>query len=345
MKARFATDQEINNWNDLVVSNPDGGNTLQGKEFSETKANYGWKPRFIVIDDIYITALERKVPIIGHFWYIPKGPGVTSIEQLQKIVPAIKELAKENHAFFVRLEPEIVRTKDSLKTIQTTDLRLKPGVQIPSTIVIDTTLDIDDLLASFSPKTRYNIRAAKKAKINTKLVPINDHNCQIFYDLMIETIQGRAFLRPLNYFKKFWQSHFTAKTGLFFFAEHDGKIISTDFISLLGQKATRKDAASTKQRTVRGASALLELEVIKHLKEIGITSYDLCGCPPADQIKNPDHQYYGIGTFKSGFNDQVTDYIGCLDLVINQRIYKAWDKIAERLVKKLYFYLKHDLYF
>ncbi len=345
MNTRFANNDEINRWNDLIVSNPDGGNVLQTKEFTRVKLLNGWSARFIVGDKLYIMALEKKVPCVGRFWYIPKGPGINNADQLCKVIPDLKDFAKQNEIVFLRLEPELIKSDDNKTAIKKMGLIPSTGIQIPNTILLDISGDADAILASFSSKTRYNIRAAQKAGVQTQIVAINDKNCDIFYKLMIETIQGRAFLRKYEYFKTFWQSHFSAGTGVFLFAFFEGKVISTDFISILGNKATRKDAASTKDRTVRGASALLELEAIKYLKQRGITSYDLCGSPPSDQIDNHNHPFYGVGVFKSGFNEHVTDYIGCCDLVINEHAYKLWNKFIEKLTKKLYFWFKHDLYF
>ena len=77
-----------------------------------------------------------------------------------------------------------------------------------------------------------------------------------------------------------------------------------------GHLASRKDAASVPVKKVRGAAALLVLDTIKALKERGVTDYDLCGAPPSDRAKDETHPLYGVGQFKTGFNKEITDYVG-----------------------------------
>lgn len=345
MNPRLASTQEISDWNKLILNNPDQGNILQATAFAETKAGIGWKTRHLVVEGVYITALERTIPLWGKFWYLPKGPGVTSPQELKKILKGLKEIGRQEKINFLRLEPEILATPKNLTALKNLGLIVKPGVQVPNTVLIDITPEIDQIIASFSSKTRYNIRSAQKHPIIIKQMPINQQTSKEFYQLMTGTFEGRAFLRPKKYLQQYWQNHAKNGTGYFFFAWHDNQLASTDFITILGNKATRKDAASTRQRTIRGVSALLELEVIKFLKEQQVTTYDLCGCPPADKIKDSTHPYFGIGVFKTGFNEQVTDFVGALDLVLSPQKYNLWQKYLEKIVKKLYFYLKRDLYF
>jgi lipid II:glycine glycyltransferase (peptidoglycan interpeptide bridge formation enzyme) len=345
MTVRFASQTEIDNWNNLVITNPDGGNIFQAKEFATVKGNNNWNPLYIVVNDIYILVLQRKIPLLGAFWYIPKGPGISSISELKKIMPTLRNFAKSQGVFTIKLEPELLETPDNTKKLAKLGLQKSKAIQAANTVVVDISKPIDEIVANFSSKARGNIRAAQKAEVTTEIVSITDENCNFFYDMMSQTIGGRSHVRNLDYFKKFWQSHYDAGTGIFMFAKSGKDILSMDFIMLLGAKATRKDAASTRDHTVRGASALLELSAIEYLKEKGITSYDLYGSPPSSQIKNPDHPYYGFGTFKAGFNSEITDYVGCYDIVIKPLAYKFWQKIGERIAHRIYYQQNHDLYY
>ncbi len=345
MTARFASQQEIDNWNSLVITNPDGGNIFQATEFAHTKRSNNWSTRFLVVDNLYILVLQRKIPTLGNFWYVPKGPGINNTDELSKLLPRLREFAAANNVFTVKMESELLATEDNLSFLSKSNLPKSRAVQAANTVIVDISADIDTVVASFSPKTRASIRSAQKADIKIEVVPINDANCKIFYDLMVATINGRSHLRSFDYFKTFWQSHYNAGNGIFIFASVDGEILSMDFIMILGNKATRKDAASSRQHSVRGVSALLEKFAIEYLKTLGVTKYDLYGSPPSDQIKNPNHPYYGFGTFKAGFNANITDYVGCFDLIIKPRSYKIWVKAGERIVHRVYRQRHRDLYY
>jgi lipid II:glycine glycyltransferase (peptidoglycan interpeptide bridge formation enzyme) len=345
MTVRFATQTEINGWNQLITTNPDRGDVFQTQEFANIKKTNHWKPLYIVADELYILALERKVPVLGTFWYIPKGPGINSTSKLRLLINELKNFSKKHGVFAIKIEPSLLETPETKKVLTKLSLIKSRDIQVSNTIFVDISKPIDDIMANFSSKTRGNIRAAQKANITTKIVPMSDENCSLFYDMMSASINGRAHIRGLEYFKTFWQTHEAAGTGIFVFAYSNDDIVSMDFIIILGSKAVRKDAASARGHTIRGASALLELEVIKYLKDKNITLYDLCGAPPSSQIKNPDHPYYGFGTFKAGFNSEVTDYIGCYDLPIKPIAYNIWHNHGEGVARRIFMHQYHDLYY
>jgi lipid II:glycine glycyltransferase (peptidoglycan interpeptide bridge formation enzyme) len=345
MTTRFATQAEEDSWNNLVIANPNGGAVFQTHEFAQIKNSNNWKPRYIVIDDVYILALERKITFLGSFWYVPKGPGITSVKELKQILPSLRNFAKNNGVFAVKLEPELLETPENIKSLVGLGLRKSKAIQAANTVIVDISKPIEDIMANFSSKARGNIRAAQKANVTTEIVPVSDNNCALFYKMMAQTIGGRSHVRNFEYFKNFWQSHYKSGTGVFMFAKLADEVLAMDFIMIFGKKAARKDAASTRDHSVRGASALLELEAIKYLKEKGVTQYDLYGAPPSDQIKNPNHPYYGFGTFKVGFNSNITDYVGCYDLVVKPFAYKLWQKFGERVAHRIYYYRHNDLYY
>src|SRR5690606_2936264 len=131
--------------------------------------------------------------------------------------------------------------------------------------------------------------------------PASDDNCRVMYDLLAETAAGSFGIRKYRYYKEFWQSFEKSGMGQLFFAYVEGKVVAGAYALVFGTKSTYKDGASTRQRTVYGASHLLQWEVIKWAKETGSLVHDLCGAPPSDQIQNPDHPHYGIGRFKTSF--------------------------------------------
>lgn len=334
MNARFASQDEIEIWDSLVALNPNGGNIFQVKAFASIKGNHLWTPRFLIINDIYMTVLERTVQPIGKFWYCPKGPGVAAVDHLKTLLPGLKNLAKDNGVFAVRLEPEIELNNSNTIQLKNIGLVNSVGIQAANTIIIDINKPINEVVSSFTSKTRYNIRQAEKSNLEFKVMPASEDTCKIFYKLMSDAIAGRSFLRPYQYHKDIWQQYENSGAGFFMFAFKDGTVQAADFVMHNGVNAARKDAGSSREHSVRGATALLEVEVIKKLQSMGIRNYDLYGSPPSSKIKDSSHPYYGFGTFKSGFNEHVTDYVGCEDLVIKPISYKYWVRLGERLAHR-----------
>lgn len=344
MKPRFATNQEILEWDKYIIANPDGGNMFASYEFAMQKETGGYKTHFIFIDDLAITVLEKNVPILGRFWYLPKGPGVTSIKDLWPVLESLKQFAKKYGIFAIRIEPELLRVHQP--TLSRHGLiKSRPIIPNPSTITLDISDDLQTILTNLPQKGRYAIKRAKRDGVTIKLAPSNDKNCQIMYDLLTETAEGQFGIRNYDYFQTFWQRFEKAGYGQLFFAYYDKQVVAGAYAITYGAKSTYKDGASVRNRTVYGASHLLQWHVIEWAKSHGSTLHDFCGSPPSDEINNTDHKHYGIGLFKTAFNKTVTDYVGCYDLAIRPKQYKLWSKIGERIAQRLHYYKNHDSYY
>jgi lipid II:glycine glycyltransferase (peptidoglycan interpeptide bridge formation enzyme) len=346
MTTRFATPDEVDRWNTIISGNPDGGNVMQGREFAEQKRATGWTPVYLIADGVAITVLQKTVAPLGRYWYVPKGPGVNDTASFVTLLPALKTFAAARKVFGIKIDPELDSGPTVSAALEAAGLirvaNVQPNV---STVILDISGDLGDIEASFGSKTRYNIRAARKAGVETRVVEADAGNCAIFYRLLAETAEGSFSIRSEQYYTEFWQRHARAQAGAFLFAYVDGEVVSADFIMVLGAKASRKDAASTRKRTVRGASALLEVAAIEWLKTRGVTEYDLCGAPPSSEAKNKDHEHYGIGMFKTGFNPTITDFVGTFDLPVKPIQHRAWLRIGERATLKVHRMRHHESWY
>src|SRR5690606_24658912 len=99
MNARFATPDETASWDDLLVANPDKGNVFQTTEVAETKRKNSWTPRYVMVGSRAITVLEKSVPFLGNYWYLPKGPGVADQADLDEIITSLSAFAKKHGVF------------------------------------------------------------------------------------------------------------------------------------------------------------------------------------------------------------------------------------------------------
>ena len=344
MSIRYATEDEVQRWDEHLAANPDGGNVFQMCEMAEAKRNNGWKPQYIICGDLAITVLEKYIPLLGKFWYLPKGPGVTDTPTLLKVVAPLREFAHQQGVFVVKIEPEIIESDEEYAALNETDFITSSPVQPNhSTVIVDLAPTLDDIMASFNQKGRNALRRAEREGVTTRAVPLTDESMQTMYDLLASTAAGRfdVSLRSLSYYKDFWQRYGESGHGSLFFAEYEGRVVASAFCMYIGQKGLYKDGASVRDKVVYGASHLLQWEVIKWMKEHGVTSYDLCGSPHSRDSNNANNPFYGIGKFKTSFNKHITDYIGCYDIVIHPRAYRRWKQLGERLCLSLSWRLKH----
>lgn len=334
------------NWNARILHNPDGGNIFQSFELAEQKKLGGWTPCFVETGELAITVLEKLVFGLGKLWYIPKGPGITSVRELDELLPELKAFAKKQNVFAIKIEPELIKKDETLADLMKLGLvKVRPIQPNFSTVLLDLSPDLDTIMARLNQKGRHAIRRAERDGVTVKRVDSNEENCRIMYDLLAETAAGSFRIRSYSYYKTFWQRYAGSELGQLFFAYFDGKVVAGAYAIAFGKKGTYKDGASVRERTVYGASHLLQWHVIKWMKEKDVTIHDLCGAPPSDQINNPDHPHYGIGRFKTSFNKEVTDYVGAYDIVIKPSAYKLWRKLGERIVTRLYDLRHHESYY
>ncbi len=344
MTARYATPSEVKSWNSLILSNPDGGNVFSSSDYSELKKMNGYKVRFVIVGSLAVTVLEKVTPPFGKLWYLPKGPGVTSSKELFSTLKALEVLARKKNVFAIRIESELPSSSKGALTRR----GLMPARAIipnPSTITLDLSPSLDQILEKLPQKGRHAIRRAERDGVTVEQVKANEKNCHKMYSLLSETAEGQFGLRSYNYYKTFWQNFEKAGLGQLFFSYYEGKVVAGAFVMVFGKKSTYKDGASVRKRTAYGASHLLQWRAIEWAKSHGALVHDFCGSPPSDEISNPEHPHYGIGLFKTSFNKQVTDYIGCYDYVLSKKRHQAWSRLGERIYRSLYYRRTKDFYY
>lgn len=349
MDIRFATDNEIQNWDDRIVTNPDKGNVFQGALFAKQKQLGKWRPQYVVVGDVSLMVLEKHVFGLGKLWYAPKGPGIESAVALGDLLPTLRIFAAKNDVFAVKLEPEIEKTDSALLALNELGLvKVAPIQPNYSTVLIDLSSDLDTILANLNQKGRHAIRRAERDGVTVERVDTTDENCRIFYDLLTKTAEGHGFtagIRQFEYHRDFWRHYADAKQGQLFLASFGGKVVAGTFALLLGEKSTYKDGASERVDGAYGVTHLVQWHVITWAKENGAKQHDLCGAPPSDRINDSTHPHYGIGRFKTSFNKQVTDYIGARDLVVKPRQYTLWTKFGERATKSFWWRTHHESWY
>ena len=107
-QVRQATTDELAKWDELIASNPDGGNALQTKAWGDFKGRWGWQPRRFVYElsgrEVAVQWLVRSVPVQGEIWYAPKGPGVVTESDYLQVVEQSR--TSRQRGVYMRFESE-----------------------------------------------------------------------------------------------------------------------------------------------------------------------------------------------------------------------------------------------
>jgi lipid II:glycine glycyltransferase (peptidoglycan interpeptide bridge formation enzyme) len=273
--------------------------------------------------------------------YLPKGemPDEKLLEELQKI-------GKEKNCIFIQLEPNIILkphagTQDSGHTplgtgARMTELKLKSAAHplfTKYTFVLDLKKSEDELLAAMHPKSRYNIKVAKRHGV--KVVEDNsDKAFDEYWRLTEETTRRQKFYAHTKHYHKLqWQtfSHDTDTdklTSHLFTGEYEGKILTTLLFFVFHDTLYYPYGASSNDHRNVMHSNLAMWEGILFGKKLGLKKFDMWGA----MEENPDTNdpWFGFHDFKRKFGPEHVEFIGSYDLVINPAMYQAY-KVADKL--------------
>jgi lipid II:glycine glycyltransferase (peptidoglycan interpeptide bridge formation enzyme) len=342
--ARYATAEEIENWDKHVTANPNGGNMLQSAAYASVKNGSGWSVRFLVLESgatsSYNLVLEKKFPVLGRLWYLIKGPDLDSIADLKPALEACAVFARslKLNVFTIKIEPDIISSPEPQAELAAAGLVKAPNIQSnDSTALLDISAPENEVLRAISSRARNAIRRAEREGCEVVERESSPETYRALYDLMADTVsaKGSMPLRSFEYYAQFWDEFCSRGQGRFFFVSEDGKPSVGAFVINYGAKATYKDGGSTQNRNQYGDSHLVQWAAIRRMQELGCTEYDFCGTPPAAQIKDKAHNLHGMGMFKTSFTKTVTDFVGCHDYVLAPVRHALWVKGAERIFRRL----------
>lgn len=342
--ARFATAEEIENWDKHVTANPNGGNMLQSAAYASVKNGSGWKVRFLVLESpgnsSYNLVLEKSFPVLGRLWYLIKGPDLADAADLGPVLESVAAFVRGRklNVFTIKVEPDIIDSDEVQKELRAANLVKAPNIQSnDSTALLDISGSEEAVFKAISSRARNAIRRAEREGCQVVRQEPGPETYRALYDLMVNTVsaKGSMPLRSYDYYAQFWDEFSNRGQGNFFFTYEDGKPSVGAFVINYGAKATYKDGGSTQNRKQYGDSHLVQWAAIRRMQELGCTEYDFCGTPPAARIKDKTHNLYGMGMFKTSFTKTVTDFVGCHDYVLSPLRHRFWVKGGEKIFRRI----------
>ena len=324
-------------WNDRIAATPGPSTMFQTHELATVKQLVGWQPRFLVVDEVPVTAHVRSAPGFGRIWYLPKGPVVADVDQLAALLPALAEAAAADGAFLLKIEPELLETPENLAALEALGLIPAGRVQTNrSTVLVDVSGTPEELLARLASKTRNTVRKGQRSGVEVEAAPATEESYDRMWRLWEQVVEDQGIgTRGRDYQVALWRTFCETGTGQLFFARHEGEDVAGAFVTVVGDVACYKDGASLRQRPVRGASQLLQYEAMVWAQAQGATVYDMCGTSHSTKVDDKDDPYHGLSEFKRSFTKEVTDYVGALDLPLRPRRYQLWERIGHRVVANL----------
>ena len=328
MTTKLLTDKDQKIYDSMVI------HPIQTWDWGEFQKSQGHTIfRFGVFDskDKINTAFTVSFHIIPKTKYsigtILRGPKVTG-----EILKAVRKIAQEQNAIFVKFEPDVSKTETEMNF---PSLFVSPKVAFyPHTFKVDLTKTEDQLLVDMHPKTRYNIRIANRYGVEVKEMT-NDKGFEVYLKLLFDTTKRQGFyLHTLKYHRDLWKIIKNTDMPHIMLAFYQGKVLSAFMLFKLKDQLFYPYGASLDIHREVMAPTLLMWESIKLGQKMGCRTFDMWGClgPDAKEGENG----FGFHRFKQGFNGEPYEYVGTYDYVINPPLYKLYnlvDKLRWRLLR------------
>ncbi len=305
-------------WDALVIAGH--GHMLQSWRWGAFKEHFGWNvERFAVTGDkgtaLAQVLFRRKAGVsIG---YIPRGPVLPSDDPdaIAALWARIDEAARRRRTLNIIVEPD---QEMPVEPINRPPLVSGPHpVQPARTVKVDL-LDDQALMAQMHPKTRYNVRMAKRREVRLWTSADFDESVDEFYSMLRDTASRNAFeIHQPEYYRKFLRQF--QQDALLLFAAVGNRTVAAVIATVFGNEALYLYGASSTKDRANGAGFLLQHEAMRWARDRGAHRYDMWGIPEYDPESTVDERgnrlagssggdMRGLYEFKTRFGGEIIRY-------------------------------------
>ena len=286
------------------------GSVLQSWHWGEwMKQNREQVYRFALNEDSrwILTAQVTKKQILNdlYYLYIPYGPTSkknTSSEQLDLLLSYLEKKFPGN--VYVYFEP--------LKNIDLHYSKVTARIQPGSTLFMDLTKSMDEILNGMHHKTRYNIRLASK---NNLIIRENNSSDLSLIQSTSERVNYKS--HSVEYYKKlydFFKDNTELHASILSIYAHNHPIAAGLFLDYHNTRVYLAGGSDYPQRKLM-APYLLHYEAMQRAKDKGLHQYDFWGMETSSGLKP------GFVRFKEGFGGTLFIYPSAFRIVNKKGAY------------------------
>ncbi len=286
----------------------------QSKEWQKLQDDLGENSYFEKGNDFQYLAILKSTPV-GNYFYLPYGPVVENQTGFKNALKSLEKLAKENDAFFIRIEPlnpELIKSfpKNAKKT---TDLNPK------ETWIIDLKGTEEDVRKRLPSRL---LRYYKNLEKNNLKIETSHNPDNIKYLLNLQ--KALAAKKGINTFsEEYLKTELKQPFATLYLLKQNKQVIAAGLV--FDDKTTRYDlqgAQSEEGRKLHG-TGLLSIQLILDAKEKGLKRFDFWGIAPENASKN--HPWAGFTNFKKTFEGTEEIHAGTYDLILKPTKYKLYE--------------------
>ena len=299
-------------WDRLLLEQPEG-NLLQSWNWGELQSRFGWNVERLLVGDGRhgLCSLQRTASLFpgGAVYYVPRGPAVVEAARVQ-VLDALEHRARAGGGIVIRIEPNARVGDDWPAFFEGRGFIQGKAVQPLATQLLNIDLEPESLKASFKPKARYNLNLAERKGVKVA----DSKDVGTFARLATETADRQGIHLP-------GPAYYQAALDLFaprdevrlYLAEHEGDVLAGIMVFRFGKTAYYLFGGSTAYKRELMPNYLLHWQAMLDFRALGCDTYDWWGIP---EEPAPDHPWFGLYRFKTGFGGETARYVGLYEHVL-----------------------------
>ena len=299
-------------WDQLLLAQPEA-NLLQSWKWGELQSRFGWSVERLVIHDgrAGVCSLLRSASLYpgGAVYYVPRGPVVAERERLV-VLDALEQRAASGRGLILRVEPNARVGDEWPAFFEGRGFGKGKAVQPEATRLLRIDLDPESLKAGFKPKTRYNLNLAEKKGVTVRA----SRDVATFARLAADTGKRQGIHLPgVAYYQAALDLFGPSDEVRLYLAEHERDTLAGIMVFRFGKTAYYLFGGSSDRKRELMPNYLLHWQAMLDFKALGCDTYDWWGIP---EEPAPDHPWFGLYRFKTGFGGETVRYIGLYERVL-----------------------------
>ena len=305
---------------------------LQTEAWEEFQKSEGRETFRVKGSDFEFMAILRPTSL-GNYLFVPYGPVLKSKKALPHALDALKKLAADKKAFFIRIEPTLEFSEAEMAKLK---LKKTHHIEPQHTWVLDLTQSEDDILAGMeSRKVRYYRNYTKKGmSIRTTHDP---KEMKILFKLLSEVAETDNFQ---TFDEKYLENQLKFPFATLYIVEvteedkKDPIPIAAALMYDTDDTCYYAHTGAEYEHRKLNAGIILLIKMILDAKKNGRKKFDFWGVTTSE---DPKHPWYGFTKFKQAFGGQLVTYTGTYDLPLNSAKYRAYSLLRplNKLKRKL----------
>ncbi len=279
--------------------------------------------------DYQALALLHHTPL-GNYLFCPYGPVLTGddpITSLEHSLIALKKLAREQDAFFIRIEPA---TPISSESLTNHGLIKSHNLDPAHTWALDLTQSRDDILAGIEKRKLRHWRSHQKKGLSIRQTQDPEQ-----ISILTDFLNG---LGERDHFTPQAEEHLKnqLKSGFatLYIIDYEHQPIAAALVyDYDGVRYYAHAGTDTEHRKLMAGTILL-IQMILDAQDHDATLFDFWGITTST---DPKHPWYGFTQYKKSFGGYQVDYAGTWDLPLNRVKYRLYQLLrrANRLKRRL----------